>query len=330
MASPRAKGSRTMKVAGWRESLRERLRLSWRERYGRRNFWKETLHAYIYLLPALVILGAFTFYPFFRAFWISAHRYYPDLLHPDYVGWENYLTIFRDELFWRSLWHTVAYVLGSVIPQLALGLFIALLLNARIRAKSFFRTAYFLPYVTPSIAASMVFLWIYDRDYGLLNYILHKLFHISFIDWLNNPSFALPAVIILGIWKYTGFSVVIYLAGLQGIDRTYYEAAEVDGASAWARFRYITLPLLSPTTFFLFIVSVIGAFKVFNEIYVLWPGATGGPLNAAMTIMIYFYHKAFGEWHLGEGAAVANILFVIIFIITLIQMRLSRRWVFYQ
>ncbi len=298
------------------------------ERYRSTQFWRDTARAYLYLLPALIILGVFTFYPFVKAFWISFYHW--RIRNPEFIGWENYIRIFHDDLFWLSLWHTVYYVLGSVIPTMALAMFIAVLLNSKIRGRSFFRTAFFLPYITNTVAASMVFLWIYDRDYGLLNYFLHTLFHIRLIDWLNTPQFAMPAVILMGIWRFLGFDVVIFLAGLQSIDRTYYEAAEVDGATGWARFRHITLPLLSPTTFFVFIISIIGAFKVFQEIFILWSGPSGGPLHSAMTMMIYFYNTSWGEWHLGRGAAVANILFVIIFIITLIQMRLSKRWVFYQ
>ncbi len=298
------------------------------DRYRNVRFWRDTAQAYLYLLPAIVILGTFTFYPFIQAFWISFYRW--KIRNPEFIGWENYIRIFHDDLFWLSLWHTVYYVLGSVIPTMTLAMLIAVLLNSKIRGRSFFRTAFFLPYVTNTVAASMVFLWIYDRDYGLLNYILHNLFHIRLIDWLNTPQFAMPAVILMGIWRFLGFDIVIFLAGLQGIDKTYYEAAEVDGATGWARFRYITLPLLSPTTFFVFIISIIGAFKVFQEIFILWSGPGGGPLHAAMTVMVYFYNTAWGQWQLGRGAAVANILFVIIFIITLIQMRLSKRWVFYQ
>ena len=298
------------------------------DRYRSAQFWRDTARAYLYLLPAIVVLGTFTFYPFVKAFWISFYHW--RLRNPVFIGWENYVRIFHDDLFWLSLWHTVYYVLGSVIPTMTLAMFIAVLLNSKIRGRSFFRTAFFLPYITNTVAASMVFLWIYDRDYGLLNYFLHTLFHVRLIDWLNTPQFAMPAVILMGIWRFLGFDVVIFLAGLQSIDKTYYEAAEVDGATGWSRFRHITVPLLSPTTFFVFIISIIGAFKVFQEIFILWSGPSGGPLHAAMTMMIYFYNTSWGEWHLGRGAAVANILFVIIFIITLIQMRLSKRWVFYQ
>ena len=300
-----------------------------RIRYGKKAFWLDTAHAYIYILPAFLILGTFVLYPFIRAFWISMFQWW-NIRNPKFIGVSNYITVLHDSLFWESLWHTVYYVLGAVAPTMVLALIIAVLLNSKIRGKSFFRTAYFLPYVTNTVAASMVFLWIYDRDYGLLNYILHTLFHVHLIDWLNSPQWAMPAVIILGIWRYLGFDIVIFLAGLQGIDRMYYDAAEVDGATAWDRFRHITLPLLSPTTFFVFIISIIGAFKVFQEIYVLWSGSSGGPLHSAMTIMVYFYHTAWYEFHLGEAAAVANILFIIIFIVTVIQMQVGKRWVFYQ
>ncbi|MFQ5795685.1 MAG: carbohydrate ABC transporter permease [Candidatus Bipolaricaulia bacterium] len=299
------------------------------ERLRSKRFWADTARAYLYLLPAFVILGTFTFYPVYRSFALSLFDW--DFINPikRFIGLGNYRELLQDELFWKSLWNTVYYVLGSVVPTMALALGVAVLLNARIKGRSIFRTSFFIAYITPTVAATLVFRWIYDRDFGLVNYFLGRV-GIGPIDWLNSPEFTMPAVILLSIWKYIGFQIVIFLAGLQNIDRQFYDAAKVDGASSWQLFRRITLPLLSPTIFFVLIISSIGAFKVFDEIYVLFPGGRGGPLNSSMTIVVYLFQKAFGEWRMGYASAAAYVLFFIIFILTLIQMKLLQRRVHYQ
>lgn len=285
------------------------------------------MQAYLYLLPTIVIMGVFTFYPFFNSFFLSLHE--GPITNPTKVfkGLAQYEKLFQDRKFWQALGNTVYYVVGSVPVTMVLAMLFAVLLNAKIRFLSFFRIAFFLPYITPTVAAAILWAWIFNRDYGLFNAFIN-IFGIPSQDWANNPSLTMPMVIMFSIWKYMGFQVVIFLAGLQNISREYYDAAAIDGANAWQQFRKITIPLLSPVTFFVLIISLIGAFKVFDEIFVIFHG-TAGPLKSAMTIMIFFYETAFGRFDMGYASAIAYFLFVIIFVFTLIQMWIAKRHVHY-
>jgi len=297
----------------------------------------ESLEAYLYLLPAFVVLGVFTFYPVVRAFQISLYRW-PVIGPKTFVGFGNYLKLIGDREFWMALRNTSYYVLGSVPLTLALAILVAVLLNSRIRGRVIARVAFFIPYITPMVAATVVWRWVYDRDYGLLNYLLELLekalghlgltVNLGPVDWLNEPRLAIPILIVIGIWQYVGYQAIILLAGLQNIDRQFYDAAKVDGANTWHLFRYITVPLLTPQIFFLLIISMIGAFQLFTQVFILFVG-NPGPRDSAMTIVFYIYEKAFREFYMGVASAAAYILFGIIFLLTLIQFRLSRRWVFY-
>lgn len=292
-------------------------------------FWRalsENLVAYLYLLPTLAILGAFSFYPVVRAFLISLTDWNP--MEPRFIGLDNYHDLLRDAEFWKAIGHTIYYVVGTVPAGIAIALGVALLLNVPIAARGFYRLAYFTPYITTVVAVSMVWGWIYDSRYGLLNYLL-QLVHLPTHKWLLDPNWSMPALIIMSIWKTLGFNVVIFLAGLQNVDRELQEAARVDGAGGWMVFRHITWPLLSPVTFFVSIIAVIGAFKVFTEVYVLF-GPTGGPLRSVTTIVFFVWEKAFREFKLGYGAAASYVLFGIIFVITVIQMAITRRRVYYS
>jgi len=304
----------------------------------RRNpsFWKETGTAYLYLLPALVILTVFVFYPFFDAFRISLFKW--GLLPPrPYVGFANYTYIFHDKYFWRSLWHTFYYVIITVPVTLFLAILVASLLNKGLRFLSFSRTSFFLSYISPIVAIAMVWRWMYNANYGLLNYLLSLLnkipfVHIQPIDWLNNPDYALPAVIILSVWHYVGYQAIILLAGMQNIEQQYYDAAKVDGATGFQAWRRVTIPLLTPQLFFVFIMSLIGSFKVFTEVNVMLMGP--GPLRSAETI-VYYILRSSGRidgatQHLGRAAAASVVLFGIIFALTIFQMTVTQRKVHYQ
>jgi multiple sugar transport system permease protein len=211
---------------------------------------------------------------------------------------------------------------------MGLGLLIALLLNNQIRARGFFRTLFYLPVVTPLVIAAIIWKWVYNGDFGLLNYYLIQLgiIHEPLL-WLADPNLAMPAVIITSVWKSVGFSMVVYLAGLQSIPEDYYDAAKVDGASIWRRFRDITLPLLTPTLFFLLITQFIASFQVFGIIYVM---TRGGPANATSVYIYNLYQNAFAFGKLGYASAMAWILFVLLATFTLIQWKLQKRWVFYE
>ncbi len=235
----------------------------------------------------------------------------------------------RDKnLFIKAIYNTLYYVILSVPTTIALALVIALLLNSNIKLRAFFRTAYFIPFVTSVVAISLVWRWIFDDAYGLLNYLLSFL-KINKIAWLKDERWTIPTIAIVSIWKTVGYDAVILLAGLQNIDKSYYEAAQVDGATTWDRFIHITWPLLSPTTFFLLIVSLISSFKVFTEIYVLYSGLPGPYNNSGMTMVYYVFDRFYVQQRMGLACAAAYVLFAIILIFTGLQFWLSRKTVEY-
>lgn len=284
---------------------------------------KNTGRAVLYLLPALVIITVFKIYPIVKSFLMSFYTKY------DYFnnivsrrGLDNYIFIFKDPEFWRSMKNTLIFVIGVVPVSIVLSLLIALMLNKKIRFRALFRTIYFIPFVTSVVAVSIVWRWIFHSQYGLLNYFL-GIFGVSPVKWLTEPNFAMPALIILAIWKGLGYNIVIFLAGLQNIDERFYLAARIDGASPWQRFRNLTVPLLSGTTLFISIIAIINAFKVFDEIYALFSG-TAGPANSAETVVYYIYRKFYGDWNFGVASAAAYVLFLVIFVFTLIQLRIGR------
>ncbi|REB11024.1 sugar ABC transporter permease [Sporosarcina sp. BI001-red] len=287
-----------------------------------------TWKALLYLLPALVILLTFNIYPIIKSFIMSFYTdydFFKDIVYE--YGLDNFTYIFQDAEFWKSVVNTLVFVIGVVPLSIVISLGIAILLNTKIRFKGIFRSIYFLPFVTSVIAISMVWRWLYHTDYGLINYSL-GLFGIEKIAWLTDPQWAMPAIIIMCIWKGLGYNIIIFLAGLQNIDQQLYLAAQIDGAKPWKRFMNITLPMLSPTMFFISIVSVINSFKVFDEVFALFDGKPG-PAYSAQTIVYYIFEKFYNEWEFGIASAAAIILFVIIFLITLIQLRLGRSRIIY-
>ncbi|MGE8202961.1 carbohydrate ABC transporter permease [Heyndrickxia sp. NPDC080065] len=289
---------------------------------------KKTLKAFLYLLPALIIIGVFNLYPIIKSFLMSFYTdydYFNDLVYAR--GLANYTYIFHDPEFWRSLKNTLIFVIGVVPLTIIISLGIAILLNQNIKLRGLFRTVYFIPFVTSVVAVSIVWRWIFHSDYGLLNYFL-GLIGISPIKWLTDPNWAMPSLIILAIWKGLGYNIIIFLAGLQNINKQYYLAAKIDGANAWERFKNITFPLLSSTTFFISIVSIINSFKVFDEVFALF-GGNAGPANSAQTIVYYIFKKFYSDWDFGVASAAAYILFLVIFIFTLIQLYIGKRKVNY-
>jgi multiple sugar transport system permease protein len=230
--------------------------------------------------------------------------------------------------FVKALWNTAYYVILSTPITIFFALIIALLLNNQIKGKTFFRTIYFIPFVTSVVAVSLVWQWIFN-DNGLLNYIL-SMFGIDRILWLKDEAYTIPTIAIISIWKLVGYYSVIFLSGLQNIDRSYYEAAEVDGASFTQKFKFITWPLLSPTTFFILIVSMINAFKVFSEIFVLYSGMPGPYNNSGLTVVYYIYDKFYSQQRMGQASAAAYVLFGVILLFTFIQLRTGNRRVHYD
>ncbi len=297
---------------------------------------RESGEAYLYLLPAFFILGLFTFYPFVDAFRMSFQNVRTGVridgqLIPffrEYIGLTNFQILFRDRHFLQALTQTSIYVAISVPLTLGLALLLATALNQALRMRAFFRLAYFIPYITPVVALAMVWTWIYHDRVGLLNYIL-GLFGISRMRWLNDPSLALPAIILFNVLRYVGYQALILLAGMQNIERTYYEAARVDGASPAKAWRHITVPLLTPQLFFVFLISLMGAYRIFDEVFILFAGGAG-PLGSARTIVFYLYDQAFNNFRLGRAAAASVVLFGIIFVLALFQITVTQRRVHYD
>lgn len=281
----------------------------------------ETATALLWMTPAALLILVFQILPMFYAFGLSLFQW--DMVTPaEFIGLRNYAVLLTEPDFWKSVAVTFYYVLVSVPVGLSLALLFALLLQKGLRFLGLYRTAFFLPYVTSITAISIVWLWIYNPNpYGLLNWILGR-FGIPPQKWLQSPALAMPAVILFLIWKNLGFNIVIFLTRLQNINKTYYEAAMIDGATPWQTFRHITLPLLAPTTAFLTTVSVIYAFQIFPSIYVLTPN--GGPKNATTTAVFYLYKNAYEQFNMGYASAVAYAIFVIILLVTLLQRRLTK------
>jgi multiple sugar transport system permease protein len=278
----------------------------------------------IFLLPNFLGFLIFILLPVLASFGLSFTKW--DLLGEiNFVGLANYQNLISDSTFWKVLWNTIYYTLGTVPLGIIISLMLAIILNKKIKGVKIFRAVYFLPVISSTVAVAMVWQWIYNPQFGLLNYIL-SLFNITGPSWLTSTTWAMPAVIITSIWKGLGFNMLLFLAGLQGIPNTYYEAAEIDGAGSWAKFSKITLPLLSPTMFFVIIMSIINSFQVFDQIYIM---TGGGPARSTSVLVHYLYQNAFEYFRMGQASAIAYVLFFLVFIVTLVQLRNSKKWVVY-
>jgi multiple sugar transport system permease protein len=302
-------------------------------RRGVRRRWstmarREAMWGILMLLPSLLGFLVFYWLPILAGFALSLTHW--DLLSPiRWAGLSNFQRLTTDTGFHDALLHTVLFTIGSVPVSMALALAVALALNQRLRGTTFYRTAYFLPVVSMLAAVALVWQWMYWPVYGLINNIVGTL-GLPQPFWLSNPNTVLLAIMIVHIWLRLGYDMVLFLAGLQGIPRDFYEAASVDGAGRWTQFRHITLPLLSPTTFLILILSMINAFQVFDLIYIMTGRRNpGGPGGAAVTMVFYIYNNAFIYSRMGYASALALVLFIIIFMITIVQLRLQRRWVHY-
>lgn len=280
---------------------------------------------YAFLAPFLVLLVVFAIWPLLDAFWLSFHAY--DLFSPPrWVGLANYRYLFTRGDFWRSLANTTFYTVGVVSAQTCLSILLALLMDQKIRGKTLFRVAFFLPSVTSSVAISLIFMFLFFKN-GALNQFLARL-HLDAVlawvglqvpvDWLGDVHTALPALMMQNVWSTAGFFMIIFLAGLQDIPQSLYEAAEVDGASPLQQFWYLTLPLLRPTTFYVVTMGLIGCFQVFDQVYVM---TEGGPLKATLTMAYLLYREAFVNFDMGYACAIAMVLASIIFACTLLQKR---------
>lgn len=283
--------------------------------------WKRTLVLALFLGPSLVGITAFVVVPILTSFGLAFTNW--DLLTaPRFVGLDNFRRLLVDPEFWTTLRNTVKYLVGYVPLVLILALAIAVALNQRLPARGFFRALYFLPVVTSWVAVSLMWMWLYNPVFGLVNNFLGW-FGIRGPGWLFDANWAMPAVILTSVWKDTGFMMVILLAGLQGIPGEYYEAASIDGASPWQKLRFITVPLLMPALFFALMISLIGSFQVFDQVYIM---TGGGPAGATMVLMERIVRNAFGYNRMGYAAAMSWILFVFIFVVSFLMTRLRRKW----
>ncbi|WP_026733477.1 carbohydrate ABC transporter permease [Fischerella sp. PCC 9605] len=290
-----------------------------RRRKARWNI-AEDLAGYVFMTPAILVLVSFVVLPIVWAVFLSVHRV--QLLggiEYDFIGFRNFTRLLADERVWIALKNTAEYVAIVVPTQTILALFLAVTLNSGIRGKNWWRILYFLPTVTSSAVLTLIFMWIYNTN-GLLNNFLAFL-RLPTYNWLGDPAVALKGIMIMNIWSTAPFYMVIYLAALQDIPQSLYEAAELDGANGWQKFIYVTIPMLKPVTFFVVAMGIIGTFQLFDQSYIFSNG-TGGPNNATLTVVLLIYQAVFRNLQMGYGAAIAFLLAVVIIAITLIQRRL--------
>ncbi len=286
-------------------------------------YWRRTLEGYLFVSPWILGFSVFTAGALLGSFSISLMRW--DIVgDPYFLGIGNYTRMLGDQFFWKSLRVTFFYLL-NVPLNLVLGLCIALLLNQKIRGLSFFRTVFYLPSVTAGVAVSLLWLWIFNPRFGVINVLLDMV-GIKGPGWLGSETWALPALIIMSVWGVGG-SMLIYLAALQGIPTALYEAATIDGATQWSKFRHITIPMISPVLLLNLIMGIIGSFQVFTQAFVM---TNGGPNYATLFYVLYLYQHAFQWFNLGYASALAWVLFIIILLCTFLILRMSREWVYYE
>ena len=308
-------------------SLRGRKRLRWRDLSPMRK--REARLGLLFISPWLVGVILFNLFPFLASFLLSFTKY-NIVAPPEWIGTENYVQIFTDDpLFWKSLKNTAAYVGGSVTIRIVLGFLLALLLNSKVRFLGLWRTLFYVPSVVPIVALSIVWLYVLNARGGLLNWFL-GFFGISRVRWFADPDFAMIGFLIMST-TWVGVTMVIFLAGLQGIPEEYYDAAKIDGANVFQRLWRITIPLMTPTIYLNILINIINAFQVFTQIFIMTDG-NGGPRDATRTYILHLFDHAFQYLppQMGYSSALAWILFMIIFVFTALIVASSQRWVFYQ
>jgi len=278
--------------------------------------------AWCFVAPAAVVIGVFFFLPVLAGFAIGLTDFdiyaLADLRNLRFVGLRNYVQLLETPLFWKAFGNTLYFVVAGVPLSIAASLGAALLLNSPLaRFKPLFRTALFAPVVTTLVAVAVIWRYLFNTRYGLLNYALGAL-GIAPVDWLGDPAWAMPAIIVFAVWKNFGYNMIILLAALQAIPVELYEAARIDGASSWRQFRFVTLPMLSPVMLMVGILTTAGYFQLFAEPYVM---TQGGPLQSTVSVLYFMYEQGFKWWNLGLASAVAFLLFVVIFAVTALQLR---------
>ncbi|MFW6677106.1 carbohydrate ABC transporter permease [Lacrimispora sp. AGF001] len=284
---------------------------------------RSNLVGYSFILPNLIGYAIFVFIPVIFSFILSVMKWDGSKAPMEFVGLKNFAQIFGDRIFVQSFLHTIQYALLTVFPTLVLSLLLAVLLNHKLKGIAIFRTALYFPYIASIVAVGAVWNMLFQPDFGPINEFL-KFIGISRPPrWVVDVKWAMVAISVVSVWKYMGYYMIVYLAALQGISGSLYEAAGIDGANGIQKLRYITIPMLTPTTFFVLIMLTIQCFKVFDLVYVM---TGGGPGNATKTLVNYIYEKAFTSWEFGPASAGAIILFAVVLVITLIQFAGEKKW----
>lgn len=289
-----------------------------------RKFWinlsnSQTSAAWIFVFPALLGMLIFIIIPIFFSFGLSFAKW--DLLNPiQFVGLDNYKEIFTEPLFGKILLNTVVFAFATSFFGVIIPLILAAIMNSKIRGADFFKTAYFLPFITPMIVIGIVWEWIFDPNIGLLNKVLQV-----HINWLYDPHWAMPALILVSVWKLIGYNMIIFLSGFSGISNSMFEAAKIDGANPVETFFYVTIPLLSPTIFFVVIITAVSSFQIFDLIYLM---TQGGPLDSTNVLVYAIYKNTFEYFNAGKASAIAYVLFVIILVLTLLQWNMRKKLVY--
>lgn len=300
-----------------RSATQRRFRLSLRA--------EEAVWFYIFLLPWLIGFLIFTFGPTLASLVLGFTRYNA-IQPPEFIGLRNYFLLYEDPVFWKSMRVTFVFTALYVPLQLGISLLLAMLLNLRVPGMRTIRTIYYVPAILPAVVTGLVWIWLFNPDFGLFNFLLYKLTGIQGPNWLGSERWVMSALIISGLWGM-GAGVIIFLAALQGISREFYEAAELDGASILRQFQHITIPMLSPVILYNLLIGIIAALQTFERVYVM---TRGGPNYASYFYNLYLYDNAFGYFKLGLASAQAWILFVVIMILTVLALRSSGRWVHYS
>ncbi len=286
---------------------------------------RETATTWIFVLPALIPLVIFWIYPILRSIWLSFTDW--DFMTPDYnfVFLENYIALFKDPRFYNALWNTLVFTLGTLLPTILGGLGLALLLRKNFKGSGIVKFILFSPWITPTVAISIVWTWIFQPKDGLANAVL-GLFNLPALKWISSSETAMLSVIIVTVWKSLGYAMIFYLSALEKVPKELYEASSLDGAKRWRQFRDMTLPSISPTTFFLMIITMVNSLQAYDQIQIL---TQGGPSGSTRTLLYMYYQLGFEEFKMGQAAAVAVVMIVLTVLLSLAQFWGSKKWVHY-
>ncbi len=293
--------------------------------YKRKLKAKYRLNILLFVLPAFISLIVFWIYPILRSCFISFTDW--DFMTPDYhmVGLKNYMSLFRDSRFYNALWNTLVFTVGTLVPTIVFGLILALLMQKKFRGKGILEFILFSPWITPTVAISIVWTWIFQPDKGLANLVL-GFFGLPGLKWISSSQTAMFSVILVTVWKSVGYAMIFYLSALEKVPESQYEAASLDGAGGWQKLWYITIPSISPTTFFLMIITMINALQAYDQIQIL---TQGGPTGSTRTLLYMYYQLGFEEFKMSQATATAVIMILITAGLSLIQFKVSEKWVNY-